>query len=138
MVSRDSKSASLTIACNGAEAVHRLTEAAQRFGIDHALARDRTARLSILVEELVVNLVEHGGIGEGELIELVLTLEDGVVAISLSDGGPAFDPRGMQPGETIPERGGGAGLELVKAWADIVDYQSDNGRNRLRLRMWLA
>ena len=115
-----------------------MVEAAQAFGIDRALAVDHAARLSIIVEELVYNLVEHGEVGEDGLIELVLTHEDGVVGIALSDTGVAFDLRGAESEEAIPERGGGAGIDLVRAWAEIVDYASVAGRNRLLLKMWLS
>lgn len=115
-----------------------MVEAAQAFGIDRALALDHAARLSIIVEELVFNLVEHGQVGEEGLVELVLTHENGVVGIALSDSGVAFDPRDAESEEEIPERGGGAGIDLVRAWAEIVDYETGAGRNRLLLKMWLS
>ena len=138
MGANDSKSASVSVLCRGAEAVHQMVEAAQAFGIDRALTLDHAARLSIIVEELVYNLVDHGDIGEDGLIELVLTHEDGVVGIVLSDSGVAFDLRTAESEEEIPEQGGGAGIDLVRAWAEIVDYASDKGRNRLLLKMWLS
>ena len=91
-----------------------MVEAAQAFGIDRALEVGHAARLSIIIEELVYNLVDHGDIGEDGLIELVLTHEDGVVGIALSDSGVTFDPRGAESDEAIPERGGGAGIDLVR------------------------
>ena len=32
-----------------------------------------------------------------------------------------------------PDRGGGAGLELVRAWSQIADYRRRRGRNRVVL-----
>jgi serine/threonine-protein kinase RsbW len=133
----DSKSLSVTICCNGLDAVHRTVSGAQAFSKDCGLQEKQAARLAIIVEELVFNLVEHGGIGEQGVIELVLTHQDGVVSIALSDTGVAFDLRNAQSDQTIPDRGGGAGIDLVRAWADIVDYGSQGGRNRLILKMWL-
>ena len=138
MVSRDSKSATVRILCSGEEAVHRMTKAAQAFGLDRALDIGHAARLSIIVEELVFNLVEHGEVGDEGLVELVLTHGDGAIDIELGDDGIAFDPRQAKSDEEGPERGGGAGIDLVRAWADIVDYSSDAGRNRLLLRMGLS
>lgn len=115
-----------------------MVEAAQAFGAEWALEPSHAARLSIIVEELVFNLVEHGGMGEDGVIELVLTLDDGVVEIALSDSGVAFDLREAETEEAIPERGGGAGIDLVRAWAEIVNYEQDAGRNRLLLKMWLS
>lgn len=135
MASGDSYSPPVKLRCKGAEATHALVEGVQTFSLDAALEAGQAARLAILVEELVANLVEHGGIGaEGE-IELVLAQDEGGLAIILSDPGNPFDPREAGPGDRIPERGGGVGIDLVKAWADIVDYRSDGGRNRLELRL---
>ncbi len=138
MGSRDSNSATVTVRCKGADAVHQMVEAAQAFGIDRALALDHAARLSIIIEELVYNLVDHGEVGEDGLIELVLTHEDGVVGIALSDTGVAFDLRAAESEEEVPDRGGGAGIDLVRAWAEIVDYERAGDRNRLLLKMWLS
>lgn len=138
MGSRDSKSPSVTIRCNGIEAVHRMVVGAQAFSEECGLESGHGARLAIIVEELVYNLVEHGGIGDDGLIELVLTHERGVVGIALSDSGVAFDLRDAGSERETPERGGGAGIDLVRAWAEIVDYGSVAGRNRLLLKMWLS
>lgn len=135
MGARDSKSLSVTIRCDGAEAVGASAAAARAFALDHALPVDRAARLAILVEELVLNLVEHGGVDAAGEIELALSLEDGAIEILLADTGAPFDLREAAPGGAIPERGGGAGLDLVRAWAEIVDYRSADGWNHLRLRM---
>jgi serine/threonine-protein kinase RsbW len=99
-----------------------------------AADEDMQARLSIIVEELVINLVEHGGAPEGDPIELRLEREaDEGVRMTLIDGGTPFDPREATLSEVPPERGGGAGIALVLAWAEIVDYASAEGRNRLEL-----
>ena len=135
MSARDSKSPSVTIRCNGADAVGASAAAARAFGLDHALHIDSAARLAIIVEELVLNLVEHGGVDAAREIELALALEDDAIEIALADTGAPFDLREAAPGEVIPERGGGAGLDLVRAWAEIVDYRSADGWNHLRLRM---
>lgn len=112
-----------------------MVEAAQAFGLDAGLEIATAARLAILVEELVFNLVEHGGIGADGDIELTLTRDDRGLAIILSDTGEPFDPRLAESDEAIPDRGGGVGIDLIKAWSDIVDYRSQDGRNRLELRL---
>lgn len=138
MRSRDSNSPSVTIRCNGAEAVHRMVAGAQAFSEQCALEAGHGARLAIIIEELVFNLVDHGQIGEDGVIELALTYDDGVVGIALSDSGVAFDLRDAESEDAIPERGGGAGIDLVRAWAEVVNYEQDGGRNKLLLKMWLS
>jgi len=135
MPPRDSKSSGVTIRCKGTEAVHRLVAATRDFCERAALEAGVAARLAIIAEELVANLVEHGDVGEAGSVELELVRDGAAILLRLGDDGPPFDPRGVSPGEAIPERGGGAGLDLVRAWAEIVDYRSDRGWNRLELRM---
>jgi len=135
MGSGDSKSSSVTIRCKGGEAIGITVAAAQRFSAAEALGAPAVAHLAIIVEELVTNLVEHGGAGDRVEIELTLVREGSAVLIGLGDDGPAFDPRGVAPQDAIPERGGGTGLDLVRAWAEIVDYRWDRGWNRLDVRM---
>lgn len=134
MSARDSNSASVTIRCKGETAVHESVEAARLFGIDARLDAADAARLAIIVEELVANLVEHGDAATAGPVELSLAWEaGGPISLVLVDGGAPFDPRGADAGAAIPDRGGGAGLNLVRAWATIVDYRSAGGRNRLEL-----
>jgi serine/threonine-protein kinase RsbW len=134
MSARDSNSASVTIRCKGETALQEAVEAARLFGIDVRLGTGDAARLAIIVEELVVNLVEHGGATVIGAVELSLAWEaGGPISLVLIDGGIAFDPRVADAGAAIPDRGGGAGLNLVRAWATIVDYHSDGDRNRMEV-----
>jgi serine/threonine-protein kinase RsbW len=91
--------------------------------------------LAVIIEEVVCNLVEHGIGDSDDRIELALsrTNNDGV-RLALSDGCIAFDPRDAAPvGEEPPERGGGSGLALVRAWARSLSYERRDGRNYLEL-----
>lgn len=131
MSARDSNSASVTIRCKGETALRESGEAARLFAIDARLETGGAARLAIIVEELVANLVDHGGAGPADAIELSLSRDSaGPVTLILIDGGTPFDPRDAATDDAIPDRGGGAGLNLVRAWASIVDYRSQGGRNR--------
>ncbi len=62
-----------------------LTEAARRFADDRRLARAQAARLAILVEELVINAIEHGGVADDQRIDLTLADETGGLILTLSD-----------------------------------------------------
>lgn len=112
-----------------------LTEAARRFSKDNGLAPAQAARLAILVEELVTNLVEHGGVEVDQRIDLILANEAEGVLLVLTDPGRAHDPRSHHASDDIPERGGGAGLDLVRQWADILAYRRAGSRNELHLRL---
>jgi anti-sigma regulatory factor (Ser/Thr protein kinase) len=106
-------------------------------GVESLEGRD-AVRLAIIVEELVTNLYDHGGVLSDAIVELMLAREGDAVAIAIIDPGTTFDPRTVEAPEVPPERGGGAGLGLVNAWAEIIDYRSTEGRNRLDLRMLLS
>jgi anti-sigma regulatory factor (Ser/Thr protein kinase) len=132
----ESGSSSLTYRLEGLDAVHGAVEAGRLFYADAGLTPADGARMVIMIEELVTNLIEHGGVPADGIIEMMLVRADQAVTVVLTDPGLPFDPRGAAPSEELPpDRGGGAGLDLVLAWAEVIDYQSAEGRNRLELRM---
>jgi len=98
-----------------------------------ALAEKDEARLCVIVEELLVNLYEHGGIEPGGMVRLALRRSPGSMHLVLEDSGCAFDPR-LAPGDLdIPERGGGARLNIVRQWAERLSYAAGPPLNRLEL-----
>ena len=110
-------------------------EFAARIALDAAMTR----RLVIVAEELLVNLLEHGAeAAPGGEINATLRIDhaDDGLALLLEDDGAPFDPRDVGPVDMPnPERGGGVGLALVKAFAQIDGYSSLGGLNRLTLHM---
>ena len=87
----------------------RAIRAARRFAAGCGVAEAAVDRLCLVVDEWLTNVVEHGR---------------------------PFDPRAAAAFEgPNPDRGGGAGLELVRAWSQIADYRRRRGRNRLVLVM---
>ncbi len=95
---------------------------------------DAEAKLSIIVEELVANIIDYGNCPAGSEIVMELAAIGTEIGLTLTDSGTPFDPREAKaPAEIPPERGGGAGIALVRAWASITGYDCIDGRNRLRL-----
>ena len=86
--------------------------------------------LAVVVEELVMNLYDHGDVGPGDEIMVDLSLTEVDLRLALTDSGQSFDPGSADNGD-LPQRGGGAGLKLVRAWASQIRYQSADGRNQL-------
>ena len=124
--------ARLCIAIDDA-AVAQAVAVAHSFAATAALPAETTARLSIVGEELVANLVDHADLPAGAGLELTLARAGERIAITLADTAAPFDPRSDAPLAAIPDRGGSAGLALVRAFARIDGYDRDGGRNRLRL-----
>ncbi len=109
---------------------------AQDFALAARCEPARAGRLTVIVEELVTNLLDHAGLADGVLIALTLTAEGSNIRLELIDPGPAFDPRQVPPpAAPPPRRGGGAGLALVRAWTEIEAYESRAEGNCLRLRL---
>lgn len=95
-------------------------------------------RLDLVVEEWIANVVEHGGAQAHTLITLRLTLAGGLVRLAVSDAGCLFDPLAAVYAGPDPERGGGAGLALIKGHSRIAHYERRAGRNRLVLELSLG
>jgi serine/threonine-protein kinase RsbW len=94
----------------------------------HALAglaltdgRERDVRL--LVSELVTNAVRHANLAPGDVILLVVDLEDNVLRVEVHDPGGGFVPRAPAPDPTRPS---GWGLYLVEELADRWGVDSDD------------
>ena len=112
--------------------------ATRRYALDLDLEARDLARLCIVVEELITNLCEHGVCERDREITLELLRHPSGLGLVFEDNGAPFDPRTASAADDVPQRGGGAGLRLVRAWADIVGYESGDDGNRLELMLTLS
>jgi anti-sigma regulatory factor (Ser/Thr protein kinase) len=122
----------LSVAADDA-GVLRAVRAVRAFAAGCALAERHADRLAVVVEEWVSNVAEHGAPPRASRVTIRLECAGAQVRLTLSDAGCAFDPRGAGFEGPNVERGGGAGLELVRAWAEIADYRRTRARNRVVL-----
>jgi serine/threonine-protein kinase RsbW len=117
------------------------TEARLRDVLEIALAACSTlpipaqniARVAIIVEELLANIYDHGCMRPGGVVALRLIAEAAAVRLILEDPGQSFDPRDAPADAPVPERGGGAGINLMRSWAKIIAYDARPDVNRLEL-----
>ena len=133
MSARESDLDRITRRLVGKAAISQATEAARAFGEAQWLGEDELARLCIVVEELVANLYDHGGVGDADEVELTLRSEPDGIGLILVDPGVRFDPWEAPQPIDAPERGGGAGIGIVQAWAELIEYRSTDRGNRLEL-----
>jgi len=119
---------------SGKDAIGDALEAARTFAEQQWLTDDETARLCVIVEELVTNLYDHAGLTDDHEVEMSLDVEPDGLHLVLIDPSPPFDPRSA-PSSHKKDRGGGAGIEIVRAWAEIVDYSETSDGNRLEVVM---
>ena len=135
MGARESSPGQLHCTVAGPRAVADATTAARAFAADQGIADSDVSRLCVVVEELVANLYDHGGVTGGDRVDLSLFRASEGIRILLGDTGRPFDPRTATSSRTRPARGGGAGIAIVKAWTRFVDYTVHPGGNRLELFM---
>jgi anti-sigma regulatory factor (Ser/Thr protein kinase) len=133
MSRRESNSDRIRCRLQGSGAVRSATDAARAFGEAQQLAADDLARLCVVIEELVANLYDHGGLTEADSVELTLDREPGGIRVGIADPGTPFDPRSAARKRVRPKRGGGAGIDLIRSWAQLIDYQVTQEGNRLDL-----
>ena len=96
---------------------------------------DELARLCIVIEELVANLFDHGGLSDDDIVELNLLADPDGIHVSIFDRGVPFDPWSALPVAERLERGGGAGIEIVRAWVQFVEYKATDHGNLLQFRL---
>ena len=130
MTSRESIPVPLQLTLSGSTAIHDATAAARDFAESGGVDEADVSRLAVVVEELVMNLYDHGDVGPEDEIMVDLSLTEVDLRLALTDSGRSFDPGSADNGD-LPQRGGGAGLKLVRAWASQIRYQSADGRNQL-------
>ena len=117
-------------------ALARFVEA---FAAEQRLPVDERARLMVVLEELLTNLVKYGydaGAPRGTA-HVGLAIERGLLAIDFEDDGRPFDPLGRAVDhldKAVEDRPvGGLGLHLIRSMAQDASYSRQAGRNHLRL-----
>lgn len=100
-------------------------------------------RLDLCLHEALANIIDHAGLAAEAPVALTLRVEDGAATLTLTDGGPCYDPtqaampqRPATLADTLP---GGLGVVMLRTIADQLDYAYDGGCNRLRIGVrWSA
>jgi serine/threonine-protein kinase RsbW/sigma-B regulation protein RsbU (phosphoserine phosphatase) len=131
----DSRHAPLSAAA--AAAVTRVAGALDAFCAAERLPIDVFWRLHVALDEIVANIVSHGG-ADGTVPEVDVTFrrDAGRVEVVVADDGPAFDPLAKpDPDVTLPldaRQPGGLGIALVRSLMDDIQYMRTT-RNVLTL-----
>jgi len=99
--------------------------------------------LQIVVEELVTNVIDYGGVPAGEPAATVdLTAEGGVLTMVLTDRGREYNPLLREdPDTTLPAEQrpiGGLGVHFCKKLTDTQLYERRDGKNVLTLAKKLS
>jgi anti-sigma regulatory factor (Ser/Thr protein kinase) len=119
--------------------LERLTAWLDGFCERHEIPEEAHYHLNIVVEELVLNAINHGRCSPAEgAIGIGLSLSGPELDISITDTGIPFNPLTAPPPDltsSLADRPiGGLGIHLVRSLMNSVEYEREGGENRLRLR----
>lgn len=119
---------------NDLSELERATAVLDAAWADHGLDDDTQAELNIAIEEIVSNVMRHGGTGV-DRIAIDVTVAPEEVKIEVEDPGLPFNPLEHElPDPAMPleqRRKGGLGILMVVRMMDAVDYERRDGLNRL-------
>ena len=105
------------------------------------IAPDVTSKFHVVLDELLSNIIRHGGPAVGPVRLRLRRLPD-AVELAVIDEGPPFDMSQFEPApkaiRVTERRVGGAGLLFVRAFMDTIDVTRQDGRNHLVLRKRLT
>ena len=98
---------------------------------------DVSFAVQLCLEEAVANIIMYGG-GDAIVIAVELERNYGTLVARIEDNGRQFDPTrapGPVPAASLDEaKVGDLGIHLMRSFANGMDYERRDGRNRLTLR----
>jgi serine/threonine-protein kinase RsbW len=109
----------------------------------HGIGHDDALKLTLIIEELFTNTIEHGYRAESDApIRIGLASQHGAVALLYEDSAPPYDPlstvsaQRFALGEELETRPiGGLGVHLVRELTSDARYTYEDGSNRLWLTL---
>jgi serine/threonine-protein kinase RsbW len=111
-----------------------------KFGLMADLGPEDRHKVTLIVEELFTNTVNHGHGGDSDAsVSIAFEYEEGEIQLIYEDSAPPFDPlaarRRTDIESTINERRiGGLGILITIGLTEKGDYSYVEGRNRIILR----
>jgi serine/threonine-protein kinase RsbW len=103
------------------------------------LADDVTFKMTLAIEEAVVNVISHAFIGlpPPHSIQVRLDIAAHLITAEIIDNGRPFDPTSApDPDLSLPleaRHPGGLGIHLIRGMVDRLNYRRNDDNNILRL-----
>lgn len=107
---------------------------AAQAGTQSGLPKESMYHLRLAVEELAVNIIQHGYKGKGGEIKIQIQRDPTNLAITLIDSAPPFDPAQQAKPDHLDDSAdvrplGGVGIYLALENADEYHYEYADGHN---------
>lgn len=117
---------------NSMEDVMTISTGIYKFGTNRYLSQETLNTLSLFIEELAGNVVQHAfKPGEKRWLDLTIMDKPEKVIIRIRDNGSSFDPMAyLSTGEAK-----GYGLLIIQSLADKIDYRRSMGLNNLIIHL---
>ena len=108
------------------------------FGLENDWSDDLAFRVTLVVEEMVQNILDYGYQDSLGDVKVVVISRANTVSIDISDDAPPFDPLNDAPApdltSVIEERHiGGLGIYLTRTLMDSITYSYESGKNHLHM-----
>jgi serine/threonine-protein kinase RsbW len=117
----------------------RLQQTLAEFGQRHGLAAQAVHDLTLALEEILTNIIAHGYTDHRDHAILVrLSAHPDEVRAEVEDDGQPFNPLAAPAPDTVQSLEnrpiGGLGIHLVRNLMDGLEYQRQEGKNRLLMK----
>ncbi len=116
----------------------RVSSAIEEMGERENWPAPMAFQVNLALEELVINVMNHGHDEGVHEIEITLTSDaDGITVATVDDGkpfNPLVDAPQVDPSAAMEDRRiGGLGVHLVRSMMDEMSYRREHGKNHLTL-----
>ncbi len=117
----------------------RITNAVEELGGESSWPDELIFKVNLVLEELTLNIMNYGYEDDAvHLIEVSVSADEESVTIEIVDDGRPFNPiiDAPQPdlnASIMDRKVGGWGIHIVRTIMDVVTYERDENKNRMKL-----
>jgi serine/threonine-protein kinase RsbW len=115
----------------------RVAREVEHFCAENALPASTSFKVRLILEEVVLNLIDHAKGWLTDRINVSIDLEPGRIVLVLEEDSAPFDPRkapAFDQAKPLEERGPrGMGIHLLRTMAESVAYERIGNCNRLQV-----
>ena len=119
--------------------LERVTNAVEEFGSKSSWSDELIFKVNLVLEELTLNIMDYGYEDDAvHLIEVCVKTDEDTVTIEIVDDGRPFNPISDAPqpdlNASISDRHvGGWGIHIVRTIMDVVTYEREENKNKMKL-----